>query len=222
MLRRYLKMDNIVDITKVPTFYINLDEEEERRDKVESLLKEKRFKNFGRLDAIQKQGRSVGCSTSHRDALQYIVDNKIFPALILEDDVEVFDFRKKIKSPHNADAMYLGFSRYGWNHNQDEPFPRSLKIKELGKDYHRVQNMLARHAVIHFNPDYSLACIKEMDKFLSDPEKYIAGDIQIASIHSQWKVYAQNSPIFYQEDQKTRALTKHAIYDCEYVEMDKL
>lgn len=215
-------MDNIVDITRLPTFYINLDEKQDRMDSTESLLNKHKFKKINRFPALKLEGRSVGCSTSHRDVLQYIVDNNIFPALILEDDIDTFNFRKKIKSPLDADAMYIGFSRYGWNSNQDEPFPRSLKVKEMGKNYHRVQNMLARHAVIHFNPDYSIACIKEMDKFLSDPQKYIAGDIQIADIHKEWKIYCQNSPIFYQNDGLTRSLTKTSVYDCEYVEMDKL
>lgn len=215
-------MTNKIDITKIPTFYINLDDKKDRMKRVESLLNELGFSNFHRFEAVKAEGRSVGCSTSHRDVLQHIVDNDIFPALILEDDIEVFEFRNFVEYPLSADAMYLGFSRYGWNHNQDEPFPRSLKIKELSENYHRVHNMLARHAVIHFNPKYSSACIKEMDKFLSDPDKYVAGDIQIASIHTQWNVYAQNIPVFYQDDGGTRGLTKHSINTCDYVEMDKI
>lgn len=215
-------MINKIDITQIPTFYINLEDRKERMEHVENLLNELSFSNFHRFEAVKAEGRSVGCSTSHRDVLQHIVDNNIFPALILEDDIEVFEFRDYIQCPSNADAMYLGFSRYGWNHNQDEPFPRSLKVKELSENYHRVHNMLARHAVIHFNPQYSIACINEMNKFLSDPATYIAGDIQIASIHAEWRVYAQNVPLFYQNDGGTRGLTHHALEDCPYVEMDKI
>jgi hypothetical protein len=212
----------MIETTKIPTFYINLDEREDRKIKVEELLKKLEFENFERFPATKAEGRSIGCSTSHANVLRHIVKNNIYPALILEDDIEVFEFKNTIKSPEDADAMYLGFSRYGFNHDPKEPHPRSLKITELGEEYHRAYNMLARHAIVHLSPEYDLACIDMMDKFFDDPEKYVAGDASIAKIHPDHKVYVQNTPLFYQDDPKTRTLTKHSIYDCEYVEMDKL
>lgn len=212
----------ILEITKIPTFYINLDEREDRKIKVEGLLTDLGFENFERFPAIKAEGRSVGCSTSHANVLKHIIENKIYPALILEDDIEEFEFKEIVYCPDDADAMYLGFSRYGFNHDLDEPHPRSLKITELGDECHRAYNMLARHAIIHLNPEYDIACIDMMDKFFDNPKEYIAGDASIAKIHPEYKIYVQNIPIFYQEDPKTRSLTKHSIHDCEYVEMDKL
>lgn len=215
-------MDKKINITKIPVLYINLDDRRDRKEKTESLLKKYGFENFERFPASKLSGRSIGCSTSHSRALQHIIKENIYPCLILEDDVEIFDFREKIPCPKNADAMYLGISRYGFNHDLNEPHPRSLKIKELSKHYHRIHNMLARHAIIHFNPDYDQACIDQMNKFFAEPEKYVAGDASLTEINPKWKVYVQNIPTFYQSEQGTRGLTKHSIYSCNFVEMDKL
>lgn len=211
----------IIDITKLPTFYINLEEKAGRRKRMNSLLKQNDFTNFRRFEG-KKAGGRVGCSMSHSELLKDLIKNKNYPALVLEDDLKVYEFRKNIEVPDDADAMYLGFSRYGWNHNQDEPFPRSLKITELHDDYHRVYNMLSRHAIIHFNPEYDKACVDIMERFIKDPETYKAGDVSISSLHPQFKVYSLNVPIFYQDDAGTIGLTKKSLHECSYVEMDKL
>lgn len=211
----------IIDITKLQTYYINLEEKKDRRKNMENLLRDNNFKNIHRFDA-KKAGKRVGCSMSHSILLQEIIRNNSYPCLILEDDLKVYNFKKEIYVPDDADAMYLGFSRYGWNHNQEEPFPKSLKITELKENYHRVYNMLARHAIIHFNKDYDQACVDVMQKFIDDPNTYKAGDVSISALHPHYKIYSLNEPIFYQDDNGTRGLTKRSIYDCDYVEMDKL
>lgn len=211
----------IIDITKLPTFYINLDEKVERKNKMESLLKGNGFTNVQRFSG-KKAGKRVGCSMSHAALLEYIIANNIYPALVLEDDLDIYSFRKNIYVPDDADAMYLGFSRYGWNHNQEEPFPKSLKITELNDEYHRVYNMLARHAIIHFNPIYDQECVDIMKMFVAEPDKYKAGDVSISKVHTKYKIYSLNEPVFYQDDHGTRGLTKKCLYDCSYVEMDKL
>lgn len=211
----------IIDITKIPTFYINLDDKPERRLKMDSLLKDNGFIDFERFSG-KKAGKRVGCSMSHAALLEHIIKNNIYPALVLEDDLEIYNFRKDIYVPDDADAMYLGFSRYGWNHNQDEPFPKSLKITELNDQYHRVYNMLARHAIIHFNPQYDQVCVDAMNNFIANPDEYKAGDVSISRFHPQYRVYSLNEPIFYQDDAGTRGLTKRSLHECEYVEMDKL
>lgn len=211
----------IVNITDLPTYYINLDEERERRKNMERLLIDNGFKNIVRFDA-KKAGKRVGCSMSHAALLEEIIKKDDYPCLILEDDLALYEFRESIEVPDDADAMYLGFSRYGWNHNQEEPFPKSLKITELSENHHRVYNMLARHAIIHFNKDYDQACVEVMNKFINDPEKYKAGDVSISAFHPQYKIYSLNVPIFYQNDKGTKGLTMKSLYDCDYVEMDKL
>ena len=211
----------IIDITQLTTYYINLEEKQDRRDKMENLLQSNGFTNVNRFDA-KKAGKRVGCSMSHSALLEKIVKNSLYPCLVLEDDLEIYKFRKIIEVPDDADAVYLGFSRYGWNHNHDEPFPKSLKITELNDQYHRVYNMLARHAIIHFNAQYDQVCVDAMNNFIANPDEYKAGDVSISRFHPQYRVYSLNEPIFYQDDAGTRGLTKRSLHECEYVEMDKL
>jgi hypothetical protein len=222
MLGKYWIMNEKIVLTTIPTFYINLDDRTDRKESMEKLLKNLEFENFERFPAVKKEGRSVGCSTSHANVLRHIAKNNIYPALILEDDIEVFEFESIIRYPKDSEAMYIGFSRYGYNHNSEDDFPRSLKIRELSEKYHRVQNMLARHAVIHFDADYDLACIDTMEDFLADPKKHIAGDIALAKINPDHKVYCKNTPVFYQNDKYTRGLTKQPIYCCKYINLDEV
>jgi hypothetical protein len=209
----------IVDITSIPTFYINLDDRKDRRNNMQRLLKIHGFKKVERISGFKAPNR-VGCSTSHVMALEHIIENNIYPALILEDDVSPFKFNKNISIPDDADAMYLGISKYGYNQPGDS-HPKSLKISELGDEYHRVHNMLARHAIIHFNPEYDRQAVELMNRFISDPPKYVAGDVSISALNPKFRVYAKNEPLFFQNDTGTRGLTKKSIYDCNYLEVDK-
>ena len=211
----------MLKVTTLPTFFINLDEEEERRKNMEKLLKKYGFVNVQRFPA-HKAGKRVGCSMSHSELLKDIIKNNIYPCLILEDDLEVLDFRSIIHVPKIYDAMYLGLSKYGYNKDQNDPHRRSLKIKEKNKYYHRVQNMLARHAIIHNSPEYDKESVDLMQKFISSPEEYVAGDATLSVLHPKYKVYAQNIPLFYQNQPGVRGLTNIKIDNCSYVEMDKL
>lgn len=214
-------MNNKIRITQVPTFYINLDKETDRKRSMDLMLKNLGFENFERFPGTLAPKR-VGCSISHAAVLKKIIDENIYPALILEDDLEIFNFRKIVECPEDADALYLGISKMGYSIDQDEPFPKALKIKELSSEYHRVHNMLARHAIIHMNKEYDQEAINLMEKFIAEPEKYIAGDATLTRLLPKYKVYALNSPMFYQNDSGTRGLTKKSIYDCSYVELDKV
>jgi len=209
-----------IRVTQVPTFYINLDGETDRKRSMENLLSSLGFENFERFPGTRAPKR-VGCSISHAAVLKKIINENIYPALILEDDVSVFNFRKIVECPEDADALYLGISRMGYNLNPEEGNNRSLKIKELNSEYHRVHNMLARHAIMHFNREYDQESVYWMEKFIADPEEYVAGDVTLTRIHQNYKVYALNSPIFYQNSSATRGLTHKSIYDCSYVELDK-
>jgi hypothetical protein len=211
----------LLKVTTLPTFFINLDEEQERRSSMEKLLKKCGFVNVQRFPA-HKAGNRVGCSMSHSDLLNDIINNNIYPCLILEDDLEVFDFRSIINVPENYDAMYVGLSKYGYSKDQNDPHRRSLKIKEKNNNYHRVQNMLARHAIIHNSPEYDKESVDLMQKFISSPEEYVAGDATLSVLHPEYKVYAQNIPLFYQNQPGVRGLTNTKIDNCSYVEIDKL
>jgi hypothetical protein len=202
-----------IKITQIPTFYINLDEETDRKKKMEKLLSELEFENFERFPGTKSNNR-VGCSISHAALLQKIVNENIYPALVLEDDLSVFSFTKNAECPKDADALYLGISKMGWG--------EALAVSEKTNKYHRVHNMLARHAIVHMNKDFDEKSIELMKKFIIEPQKYVAGDVTLTSILPEYKIYALNKPMFYQNADGTRGLTKKSIDDCSYVELDKV
>jgi GR25 family glycosyltransferase involved in LPS biosynthesis len=209
----------ILNITKLPTYYINLDDRPDRKSRVESILSGNNFSNYHRFPA-KKAGKRVGCSMSHAELLKKIIKENTYPVLVLEDDIEVYDiFKKEIDCPDDADAMYLGFSAYGYNHDRKN---KGLRVSEVGLSYHRMHNMLARHAIIHFSKEYDQECVYLMEKFIKDPDQYIAGDVTLSSIHSKYKVYAQNTPVFYQKQEGTRYLTKRSLHDCKYIDLDNM
>jgi GR25 family glycosyltransferase involved in LPS biosynthesis len=210
-----------IRLTQVPTFYINLDEETDRKRSMEALLSSLGFENFERFPGV-KAGSRVGCSISHAALLKKIIEENIYPALILEDDVAVFNFKKVLECPEDSDALYIGISRMGYSFDESEPFPKSLKVKEMSGEYHRVHNMLSRHAIIHMNKSFDEDSVNLMEKFIADPKTYVAGDVTITSLLPKYKVYGLNNPVFYQNDAGTRGLTKKSIYDCSYIELDKI
>lgn len=213
-------MNQKIRLTQVPTFYINLHGETDRKRFMERLLTNLGFENFERFPGTRSPNR-VGCSISHAAVLRKIIDENIYPALILEDDLEVFNFRKNVECPEEADALYLGMSRLGYDTDKENDSQKSLRISEKNSDYHRVHNMLARHSIIHMNKDYDQEAVEWMERFIADPKEYVAGDVTLTRLLPKYKVYSLNSPIFYQNDAGTRGLTKKSLEDCSYFEIDK-
>jgi len=210
-----------IRLTEIPTFYINLDKETDRKRSMERLLTNLGFENFERFPGTRSPNR-VGCSISHSAVLKKIIDENIYPALILEDDIDVFNFRKIVECPQEADALYLGISKVGYDIDRKKGDPKVLRVTEKNSEYHRVHNMLARHAIIHMNSEYDQKAVELMEKFISDPETYVAGDVTLTRLLPEYKVYSLNSPIFYQNDSGTRGLTKKSLEDCSYLEIDKI
>ena len=214
-------MNQKLRLTQIPTFYINLDKETDRKRSMEKMLSDLGFENFERFPGTKAPNR-VGCSISHAAVLKKIIDENIYPAIVLEDDLDVFNFRKIVECPEDADALYLGMSKMSYDVDREEGAPKVLRISEKSSEFHRVHNMLARHAIVHMNKDYDQEAVEWMEKFISDPETYVAGDATLTRLLPKYKVYALNSPLFYQNDSGTRGLTKKSLQDCSYLEIDKL
>ena len=96
----------IIDIQTVPTAYINLDVDTEKRKRMEELLKD--FRTPIRVRGVipePHEGVSQAVARAHKIALN------IFPAtmaLILEDDCIPYSYRSQITVPDDADLVYLG------------------------------------------------------------------------------------------------------------------
>lgn len=181
-----------IDLTKIKTFYINLDKDKERNKSMQRLVKD-----FGFVDATRSEGHYIkndslsGCATSHYNILS---TNKV-KLIILEDDCVIRKDIKTIEVPDDADAVYLGLSM--WGYNRDVSKRENFKFSSV-KDFpgiYRVDGMLATHAILYLNKDYMKAC-ERVAKFSSENSHHI--DQGFARIQRYYNVYAIGDPIFFQ------------------------
>ena len=179
---------NLID---VPVFYINLDEQEEKRKATETLLKKLGFRYVQRFSAIKHEtGRIIGCARSHYEILR----TKKPPFIILEDDCTLNkEFTNNLEIPDNADALYLGISHWGRYLNHSGPYVHTTKVNE---NIVRVHNMLATHAILYLTESYVDICKRVAHHFGYEVENHL--DIGFAEIHKLYNVYALNEPLFRQ------------------------
>lgn len=140
-------------------------------------------------------------TTANYDILNNHLDDK--PFLLMEDDVELSewaDLDMDFDIPVDADAFYIGFSRYGGslieNHSNGH---NTFEVEHVSDKYIRILNMLSTHAIIYVSKKYKEAVIKQMEYGMNAPESYF-NDILISRIQPNFNVYAYKYPIFYQSD----------------------
>jgi len=182
----------VLDITKLPVYYINLDKDIEKRKNIESLLHNLGFKDINRFPGFLSEIKKVGVAESHNKLLNYL-KNKELPCIVLEDDIDVFDFKKEIEIPADADAYYLGNSVFGLYNGTGK---RKISVAKHDQHSHRIYNMLAAHAILYLNKDYinfleqatgfNLSIKTNQDKARAETMKY-------------WNVYSSTRPLFYQK-----------------------
>ena len=180
-----------ISLVDIPVFYINLDEQEEKRKTTETLLKQLGFKYVQRFSAVKHEaGRIIGCARSHYEILR----TQKPPFIILEDDCALNkEFTNVLEIPDNADALYLGISHWGRYLNHSGPYVHTTKVND---EVVRVHNMLATHAILYLTESYVDVCKRVAHHFGYEVENHL--DIGFAEIHKLYNVYALNEPLFRQ------------------------
>lgn len=183
----------IINLLDVPVYYINLDDDIEKRKSTEILLKKLGFRNVNRVSAIfHPKGRIIGCARSHYEILK---DAKP-PFIIIEDDCALSkDFVSEVKIPDNADALYLGISHWGRYLNHSGPY---VHYDSVNDEIVRVYNMLATHAIMYLTQSYVDICKRISYHYGYEVEGHL--DIGFAEIHKLYNVYSFNEPLFKQHD----------------------
>jgi hypothetical protein len=181
----------ILDITKLPVYYINLDKDIEKMERIESLLHNLGFEDINRFPGFLSEIKKVGVAESHNRLLN-LLKKKDLPCIVLEDDIDVFVFKKEIEIPSDADAYYLGNSAFGLYNGTGK---RRISVSKHDQYSHRMYNMLAAHAILYLNKDYvnflaqatkfNLSIKTNQDKARAETMKY-------------WNVYSSTEPLFYQ------------------------
>jgi hypothetical protein len=180
-----------LNLSDIPVYYINLDEQEEKRKRTETMLKQIGFKFVERFSAIKHEaGRIIGCARSHYE----ILNRAEVPFIILEDDCSLNkEVPQVIELPDNADALYLGISHWGRYLNHSGPYVHTTKISE---DIVRVHNMLATHAIMYISQEYANMCKRISYHFGYEVENHL--DIGFAEVHRFFNVYSFDEPLFRQ------------------------
>lgn len=177
-------------LTDIPVVYINLDEQQDRKENLEKSLNELGFKNIIRVSAFKDHIGKRGCAYSHAIALEEIEP----PFILLEDDCVPLNFVDEIEIPDDADAVYLGVSNWGRMNSHSGP---CVQWKKVYNHYGilKIYNMLSAHAILYINPDYVDICkrIAYHGYLISDHH-----DIGFADIQKYYDVYAFDNPMFYQ------------------------
>ena len=181
-----------VDLTKIPVYYINLNEQPDRARQTETVLRELGFNDVTRIPAIKHEVGMVGCALSHHKVM---ADKSIkAPFILMEDDVLPTGIKQlKYDVPDNSDALYLGNSQWARFLNFSGPY---LHYHRIDDRVVQVYNMLAAHAVVYFNETYRnhLARVAE---YSANIAKFHM-DVGYAESHRYYNVMALDTPIFMQ------------------------
>ena len=96
-----------LDLREIPVVYINLDRDTEKRERIEKVLSDLKFKTTIRCPGVvHEEGPKAGCALAQYNALKKIDP----PFIILEDDATPLNFNPEIELPDDSDAFYLGIS----------------------------------------------------------------------------------------------------------------
>lgn len=181
----------IINLNKTPAHYINMPDHTHNKTAMQEQLAEYKFESITRHDGALDQNSKLGCTKAHHGLLNKLSDYEE-PFLILEDDARIANFRQHIDVPDDADALYLGNSKYGLYGGQGI---FRISAEKINDDIFRVYNMLGAHAILYLNKDYAKFIAEKMSLFLETGDHH---DKLRAETMKYFNIYALNRPMFYQ------------------------
>lgn len=193
-----------IDLCNVPVRWISVDTATERVKLMEELIERLGIKNASRFSAITDVDPHEGvregeehyrnCAESHFAILQETIDNKSFPVLILEDDVDIEEsvFDTNLDNiPDDADAIYMGTS-HGDN---------KYSAKDVGNGWMKIERVFATHSIMWLNEKMAKEVIETGKRWIY--ERNHPFDVGIAyELQPRFNVYAPHVPFFFQSDAK--------------------
>lgn len=182
-----------INLTEITVFYINMDADKAKRERLEKILSSRGFSDVRRIRGTPNRRKKVGVAYAHKKALLAGLEtNK--PFIILEDDVIENKFNKEIEIPSNSDAYYLGVSKWGLAGGVGK---RMISVERHDTNTFRLYNMLSAHAILYLNMDYVRFLLKSVDFFIKIETNQDKGR---AETMKYWNIYAAKDPLFVQDD----------------------
>jgi hypothetical protein len=183
-----------LDLRTVPSLLLNLDSQVQRLASVKERLDLVGI-SFERFSAVLHSTPFIGCAKSHLSMLSQIMPN----TLVLEDDV-VFteEWNPVLEIPDEADAIYLGASRWGrLPLDTTRAFNDCVLASQYTSSWKRIFNMCSTHAILYLNEDFIKAALKITEACLNET---IPFDLGMAQIQKDFIVLTPNKPMVYQAE----------------------
>lgn len=181
-----------IDLREIKTFYINMDKDKEKDVLVRGQLEKSGIKDFTRVSGVNMpRNKESGCASSHYN----ILSEASSPTLILEDDCAIYKNNPVITVPDNADAVYIGLSRWGNKNGVAKIGNYAYSPCRGYRDLYKIDGMLATHAILYLSEEY-IDISRRVAKHCADNSIHV--DIGFTNIHKYYNVYAMGQPFFYQ------------------------
>ena len=193
-----------IKLNELNVLYVNMDKDVDRDKQVNRM-----FKNFG----FTKVSRIPGISTpdwyfngNNQSMLNALSRYDKEPIIIFEDDAFPYKFVNEIDIPDDADAIWLGFSKWGVNFKDPELDPatdQGFKYEPVPEYPHlsKVFGCLTGHAILFISERFVNKAIDSIKSELDQKERKVnAYDLILGRLQPSYNVYTFNIPIFCQND----------------------
>jgi len=185
-------------LSELPSAYINLDSEPERRASTEKVLAELGIQGPVRVPGVVMPGEYwKGLAQAVGNALELMGTG---PFVLFEDDIAIGSLLPTIDVPDDADAVFIGISNRGVRIGERIARPYSLEFMPVPGYPHlrRVFNAISGHGVVYVSQRY-ISEVKRAAAEAQLPEGFHY-DVLTAPSHRTMNVYALAEPVVYQND----------------------
>jgi hypothetical protein len=181
-----------IDVKNVPVFYISMDDNTEQHDYVEGWLSKHGFRSVTRLPGVIADTKRMGVALAHKNALEHCLRAVEGHFIVLEGDVAPWVIPDTLEVPDDADAMYLGASKWGL---KDGHGVKNIAVEPYSGEVLRIRNMLAAHGVLYTSSKYARFLIKAIDVMIGISTNQ---DKARAETQKYWNIYGLIQPLIYQ------------------------
>jgi tetratricopeptide (TPR) repeat protein len=201
-----------IDLREVRCRWISLERDSAASRHLEQSLRQQGFEDLDWCPGVRLQEsgsrsermHAQAVALAHKRALELHLDDQ--PLLLLEDDVATeADANWTFAVPADADAVWVGISRYG------KPI-----VQPINPSLSRIERMFSTHAVLYLSKSYkehAMHCAEQCNSC------WLPFDIGLSFYQKDFNVYALNQPAFFQANGKGQhnfeALTRGSLLPSE-------
>lgn len=203
-----------IDLRTIQVIWISMSQDSTSSRRIQAMLQEAGFPRHRwspgvsvKVEGAVSKERLYAASVAlaHRKVLASHTSNE--PLLLLEDDVAIeVNASMLFHAPRDADAVWVGISRYG------KPV-----ITRVNQEISAIRRVFSAHAVLYLVKSYINHAIQCIEQCL---DCNLPFDIGLSFYQKDFKVYALNLPLFYQAKSSSSAhnfelLTRGPLNPCQ-------